>query len=257
MRGKWIVNLSKRIHEKKIRLSDGIGFVISRFRPKPTDIFFHGIQFEQADHTLWGLIADIFINQEYTPPGFEIHPNDIVVDIGGHRGVFTAFASLCTENTILVFEPQPDNFSRLKSLVEKHNWHNVKANNIAISDIIGEIELFIGKTDSRNSIIGKDVVTSEELTDSIVVPSTTLENTLVELPVIDFLKMDCEGAEFSILLNCADKVFDKINKIALEYHANEDSPELTKLVTLLELHYKEVVAKQLPGVPLGYIYARK
>ena len=179
------------------------------------------------------------------------------MDIGGHQGVFTAFASLRTQNSILVYEPYPDNFSRLKNLVEIQTWHNVEPHNLAINETIGEIELFIGKTDSRSSIIGKDVVTREDLSDSIVVPTTTLKSALADLPGIDFLKMDCEGAEFSILLNCDQQTFDKIHKIAMEYHADSDNPKLHKLAEILDMHYSEVIIKDLPGVPLGYIYARK
>jgi len=35
---------------------------------------------------------------------------------------------------------------------------------------------------------------------------------------VDFLKIDCEGAEYEILYNCPQDVLRKIGKISMEYH---------------------------------------
>ena len=41
---------------------------------------------------------------------------------------------------------------------------------------------------------------------------------LISSSRIDFLKMDCEGAEYDILLNASDKTLGKIKKIAISTH---------------------------------------
>ena len=55
---------------------------------------------------------------------------------------------------------------------------------------------------------------------SIEVECTTLEKVMVENQIdsIDFLKMDCEGAEGEILLSAPQEVIDKIDKISMEFH---------------------------------------
>ena len=43
-----------------------------------------------------------------------------------------------------------------------------------------------------------------------------------DLDRIDFLKMDCEGAEYSIFNSTADSIFDKITTISMEFHDLKD-----------------------------------
>jgi len=39
-----------------------------------------------------------------------------------------------------------------------------------------------------------------------------------ELKKIDFLKMDCEGAEYEIIMNAKSSILNKIQKISMEIH---------------------------------------
>ena len=40
----------------------------------------------------------------------------------------------------------------------------------------------------------------------------------LELERVDFMKMDCEGAEYPALLHCRPQTLSKIQTIALEFH---------------------------------------
>jgi hypothetical protein len=55
-----------------------------------------------------------------------------------------------------------------------------------------------------------------------------------ELDWIDFLKMDCEGAEYPILFNAEKSTLDRIGTISLEFH-DMKNPQFTglQLVRLL------------------------
>ena len=255
MRGMWIINLGRRVLNGEISLPEASRFILARINSNPVDISLNGVLFPQADHNLWSIIADIIINQEYFPPGFEIGLNDIVVDIGAHKGVFSAYAQMKTNNRVLGFEPLPDNYAYFCQLVEAQGWKNVEPLNLAISDSEGEAKLFTGQSTSRNSLLGKDIVSSTPLSQTIIVHTTTLDKVLQELPQVDFLKMDCEGAEFRILQNCSEDTFRKIKKISMEFHAEQGSLKLLELIELLKRHYSNVEIRYLPGVPLGYIYA--
>ncbi len=48
----------------------------------------------------------------------------------------------------------------------------------------------------------------------------TLQNIFEKYKIekIDFLKMDCEGAEFEIVMNTPSIILDKIQKISMEIH---------------------------------------
>src|SRR5690349_13799718 len=61
----------------------------------------NGIRFEASGGFLWlGQVDEIFFEGGYTPAHLQIEKDDIVVDIGAHVGVFTAFAASRTQNTV-------------------------------------------------------------------------------------------------------------------------------------------------------------
>jgi phenylpropionate dioxygenase-like ring-hydroxylating dioxygenase large terminal subunit len=54
----------------------------------------------------------------------------------------------------------------------------------------------------------------------IDVPTTSLDKFISENKIkrIDFLKMDCEGAEYEILFGSRPETLRKISRISMEYH---------------------------------------
>ena len=56
-------------------------------------------------------------------------------------------------------------------------------------------------------------------------------NKLDHIKIWDFVKIDCEGAEFEILNSLSRKNFDKIKRISMETHAGYPESEF---ITLLE-----------------------
>jgi len=70
--------------------------------------------------------ANVWILKEYEIEGFEILENDVIIDVGGHVGLFALFASLrCLNGKIISIEPHPQNF-----LLLKENMTNCKLNKI-------------------------------------------------------------------------------------------------------------------------------
>ncbi len=72
---------------------------------------------------------------------------------------------------------------------------------------------------------------------TLIIPCTTLENILTtnNLPVIDLLKLDCEGAEFEILYQSHNSTLARITNIKMEYHNNplEATQNITALTEFL------------------------
>jgi hypothetical protein len=55
--------------------------------------------------------ANVWILKEYEVKGFEILQNEIIIDIGGHIGLFSLYASLKNpDGKIISIEPHPQNF---------------------------------------------------------------------------------------------------------------------------------------------------
>jgi hypothetical protein len=51
---------------------------------------------------------------------------------------------------------------------------------------------------------------------------------------IDFLKLDCEGAEFEILFGCDDDTFHAIGRMSLEIHNTGEGNNADTMRSLLE-----------------------
>ncbi len=55
-----------------------------------------------------------------------------------------------------------------------------------------------------------------------------------KLDVCNFLKLDCEGAEYSILMNASDSTLNKIQRIAMEWHRFSAEQDPKSLVDFLK-----------------------
>lgn len=160
-------------------------------------------------------INEVFVYNDYTPKGFEIKGQDVVVDIGAHIGSFSVFASRFASK-VYSFEPVNDNYVILQENLEMNKIKNVYSFKMAVSDKTGEKELFI----CDNNCGGHSFYINGKSSKKTMVPTISLEDLMVSnnIYAIDFLKMDCEGAEYDILLNCPKRILDKIKKISMEYH---------------------------------------
>lgn len=142
-----------------------------------------------------------------------IEKNDIVVDIGANIGIFSRYAS-SKASQVYSIEPNSLNYKCLKL-----NEMFSTSINGAISDKNEKIKLFIDTTSGGHSLYETDI-NNTRTGQYEEVQAYTLENIMkmFNLPKIDFLKIDCEGAELVILNSLSDEMYSKINKIAMEYH---------------------------------------
>ena len=154
--------------------------------------------------------------EDYKNKLFTIQPTDTIIDIGGHIGSFSIWASKQASNgKVYTFEPNVENFHLLKENKELNQISNLEIFNLAVSNNIGEVILF----NSVYQNLGHSLY-ENHLLNKTIVQSTTLDKILEDnrLEKVDLLKVDAEGAEYSILLNASAHTLQKIDKIILEYH---------------------------------------
>lgn len=171
-----------------------------------------------VNHSELGILEDIFIQREYADC-FPFYQKVTVVDIGAHYGYFTLFAAKNThpESRLFAIEPGCKNFASLqKNLAD--NKVNATLIQKAVTASTGETKLY--QAAAQNLSVYDDNALLRGSSDYETVESTTLKDLMAELPSqkIDFLKLDCEGAEYDILLNAEDQLFDHIDTISLEFH---------------------------------------
>lgn len=257
-KGKWLFNLTLLALKGKITLTEALTWGIGRIKHKPLSLSLCGISFEQVDRTFWGIVTDVFLNQVYTPSGFEINHNDIVMDIGAHRGAFTAYAAIKGAGKIVAYEPNPDNFVYLEKLIIKNSFKNVIINQYGIGAKTGRVLLYLSPINSRHSIIIPPEETHKENNkdSAITINVLSLTDCINNFDQIDFLKMDCEDAEREILLNTSNGVISKVKKMSVEIHKPADSNEIKLLINHLKNTYHYIKIVQSRKSQYGYIYAR-
>ena len=170
----------------------------------------------------------------------EIQKGNVVLDLGANIGYFTLlFAKLVgNEGKVFAFEPEPNNFALLKKNIEINGYKNITLENMAISNNVGKIKLYISNIRTGMHRIYPSHFCTKKF---VEVKTTTLDEYFKNqdfIEKISFIKMDVEGSELGILKGMK-KIFEKNMKLKLllefvpscikEYGA--DPSELLKLLT--------------------------
>ena len=202
---------------------------------RPSRLVYHlrnGLQLEARPRTLdVAVLKDVFFHRIYTPPGFAIQDNSVILDIGAHIGAFAASAARAAQGvTVFAFEPAPENFELLSSNMALNGLSNVRLSRCAVSGVTGVRQLHLSKSPAGHSI---HIV--EPGGAQVSVPSVTLAEILDThvLGAVDLLKMDCEGAEYEIL-EAAPEALGRVRKISMEAHILDHSRTPGRVVALLE-----------------------
>ncbi|MFA5797275.1 MAG: FkbM family methyltransferase [Candidatus Woesearchaeota archaeon] len=196
------------------------------------------------------MLMESFGMKYYTPKGFEIHENDTVIDIGAHIGSFTLYAArFANKGKIYSFEPLPENYSILIKNIRRNNIKNIATYKMAISRHTGTsyLHLYDGVHTGSSSLYERNS------NKKIQIKTITLEKFIIEngIKQIDFIKMDCEGAEYEILFNTPEKILRMIKKISMEYHDSINRHKHNELMTFFR---KKGFSARLDG---EFIYATK
>jgi FkbM family methyltransferase len=160
----------------------------------------------------WWLAERSALDHELTYNGFEtaeaafvarfLGPGMTVLDIGAHHGLYTLLASkrVGPSGRVIAFEPSPRERTRLMRHLRINRCNNVDVEPFALSDRAGEASLFLveGEHDWCNSLRAPNI---DERTSTLRVELRRLDDVLQMLgePRVDFIKLDVEGGELSML----------------------------------------------------------
>ncbi|VVC03785.1 Hexuronic acid methyltransferase AglP [Candidatus Bilamarchaeum dharawalense] len=200
------------------------------------------------------VLNEVWFRRCYLPEGFQIKKSDVVVDIGAHIGFFSVMAGqMAREGRVYSFEPNPDNFDLLGINLLMNNLGNVRPIHEAVTDRRGSIELFL----SDKNTGGHSIYDYGDRTNRVVVSSTSLQDIVKQhqLDRIDFLKMDCEGAEYEIFRNIPPEVLRLVRKLSMECHYQGEGREPALIVGLLQRNGYVVTVKT--DNHLAMIYAKQ
>jgi FkbM family methyltransferase len=126
-----------------------------------------------------------------------LRPGDVAIDVGANIGYYTLLFAKCVgaAGHVHSFEPDPTNFGLLSRNVAHNGYGNVTLHHRAVWSERSELRLYLSdenRGDHRS-------YASEEARASIAIEAVRLDDALAELPRVDLVKMDIQGAEHHAL----------------------------------------------------------
>jgi FkbM family methyltransferase len=152
--------------------------------------------------------------------------NPFIIDCGANIGLITIFFKLkYPEAKIICFEPNPYIFATLKQNIDSFKFDDVELHQSAVWNKNGEIDFHL--EGGHSSRIPKDGETLEVTK----VKTIDLKNYLTER--VDLLKIDIEGAEYTVIKNIQEEL-KLVDNLFLEYHSHVmEDQKLGEILTIL------------------------
>ncbi len=212
---------------------------------------------------------EVFIKQEYLRHGLHLDDAACIFDVGANIGVFVLFAKIRNPKAVVhAFEPIPETCDVLRRNVELHHLTDVHLYNCAIGSQTAERRAFAYYPNmAGNSTATPEVKASQlqilegqlgkDLTDFLFRAETRFASvqTLSEVidrqnvPAVDFLKIDVEGDELSVLQGIRAEHYTRIQRLALEAHTPDLADQVCAVLSGAGFRLsRETGLGSLPGI---------
>ena len=186
---------------------------LPRYTPTTTMLLGKPLEIVDAASFLW-TVPIVIERGMYQFPS--IRPNPLIVDGGSNIGLSCIFfKQLYPESRILAFEPDSKLFSTLERNLEIWGCDEIELNCCALWTADGELTFMSEGADAGRFPQKGD-------TPNCVVRSVRLRDYLQE--PVDMLKLELEGAETDVLLDCAD-VLSNVRNLYVGYHSFGTMPQ--------------------------------
>jgi len=216
-----------------------------------------GLKFKvRGKMDVWSL-KETLLDRFYERFGFALQDGWTIVDIGGGIGDYTILAAHSREKAkVLTFEPFPESYSILQANLALNRILNVQLSAQAVGSRAGTLQFAAAPADPLSRQTSS--LSGAPIENSLTVPAVSLEAVLqmADEGHIDLIKLDCEGAEYDILLNSPASVLKKIDRIVMEYHDDVTSYTHIDLVKYLtEQGFQVECRENFAHANIGYLRA--
>jgi len=173
-----------------------------------------------------------------------VKPGSIIFDIGAHAGFYTLLASVLVgaNGKVFAFEPLPRNLFYLKEHLRLNNITNVTVIEAAVSN-------FSGLTSFEESSTGyQGGITSQG---KLQVNAVNLDELIArgEIPIPDYIKIDVEGHEKSVLVGAKSMLANAHPTIFLAIHGRPVLQQCRQLLESLGYKLKALDGNNLAQLP--------
>jgi len=203
------------------------------------------------------IIKETCLDRDYERDRVIIEDGWTVLDLGAGFGDFAiCVAREHSRCAVFAFEPLPESQERLRENLDLNGVENVRLFPWAVSGQAGTLLLRTATGLSGQHTTAAAVPRSVE--EAVSVTSVTLDQIFADLELdrCDFLKIDCEGAEFEILFHASEQTIRRIRHVAMEYHDGVTKYSHHDLVRLFEQKGFEVRTRPNPAHrEIGFLFA--
>jgi FkbM family methyltransferase len=181
--------------------------------------------------TLWHEIVNL--NEYKLPDRFE--PDDVILDIGAHCGIFTTMCLERGAGRVIGVEPHPDNLQRLRHNMKDFSDRVILVPAAAWRCGVSPGHVFIAQHPGAMHSGGWSAIGTKQGLSVHTVPF----DVVVKLAApIRLVKLDCEGSEWGILETFND--WHLVKAWCGEYHHNKLSEAKARLTAIFSPHYKNI-----------------
>ncbi len=172
-----------------------------------------------------------------------------VVDAGANIGYYTLLASSLVGEMghVFAFEPDPENFALLTKSIEYNRFHNIKAEQAALTSRAGIIELNLSDTPTGHTTAKLEPTGTSRTKQSerkILVSSVTLDS-LSDSKKIDMIKIHTSGSEPDVLRGGRKMIEEHHPRIIVSYVPKLWQGE-ENLLDFIKAHYQIFELVQSP-----------
>lgn len=164
----------------------------------------------------------------------QLHKNDIVIDCGANMGIFSMLAVRRGAKTVYAFDPQE---RALRLLNANITSNNCEGKIIPVPYGLSDKKCTLSFVE--DSISGSHI-TREGDTATTTIECTTLDDWVAEnnIPRIDFIKADIEGAERDMLRGAKNTIKRDHPRLAIcTYHLPDDPEVLRDIILSIDPSY--------------------
>lgn len=213
---------AKQVYTHRAALKNWLALAISPTRIKCAQLRDAQLLYRVGTTDLM-MMMEIWASHLYAQ-NFPRQATGTVLDIGAHNGYFAVYASRHGDATarVIAYEPVPANAELARQNIARNRLANVTLVQAAVAGASGTLTLHLNAKNTGGHSMFRDRVQKESATPAatVAVPSEALTDVFARHVITRcrFMKIDCEGAEFDILLNAPAAILQKVEAICMEFH---------------------------------------
>lgn len=203
------------------------------------------------------IVKETVLDRTYETVSVPLQSDWLVVDIGAALGDYAVWAGRqLTNGRLIAVEPFPRSVKLLKENLRLNRLNNVSVAETAIGAVDGQsgLQLVTGQA------VQHSTAASSAAAGSVPVRVRSLPSFFHEMGIVscDYLKIDCEGAEYDILFNCPPIFLQKIKRICMEVHDHITPHSRHDMIAFLEKNgYRTRLTLNPVHNDLAYLFAER